>query len=67
MKPGQNRTESWSLWSHLQPIVLAPQLWILWVPCGILWGPAEQTDRRYLVIVPASASTEIEPLPIQLE
>jgi hypothetical protein len=40
MKSGQNRTASWSLWSHLQPILLAPQLWILWVPCGILWrGP----------------------------
>jgi hypothetical protein len=30
-------------------------------------GPADQTDRRYLVIVPASANTESEPLQIQLE
>jgi hypothetical protein len=67
MKPGQNRTASWSLWSHLQPILLAPQLWILWSLAAFCGGPAEQTDRRYLVIVPASASTEIEPLQIQLE
>jgi hypothetical protein len=30
-------------------------------------GPSDQSDRRYLVIVPASASTDSEPLQIQLE
>jgi YVTN family beta-propeller protein len=30
-------------------------------------GPADQTDRRYLVIVPAPENSESEPLQIQLE
>jgi YVTN family beta-propeller protein len=32
-----------------------------------LAGPADQSDRRYLVIVPASAGPDSEPLQIQLE
>jgi hypothetical protein len=33
----------------------------------IVAGPAEESDRRYLVIVPASASSNSEPLQVQLK